>query len=251
MSEASQGAGHRCEQLGKATGIGVVVLAAGQGERLGRGPKSALELAGRSLLDHVVTAMGECAGVTEMVVTAPVSHLDQTDALLHATQPRVPTRVVAGGATRQDSSRKAIAALSPDVSWVAITDVARPLVSGAAIDDLMAGVADHASGTGEPACGAVPVVPVTDSLHLIGPNGAALVSPVDRERVRAAQTPQLFRRPCIRLAHELAVRDGTACTDDVGLMLWAGGSVVPVTGNSRNIKITFADDLAVAAALYS
>jgi 2-C-methyl-D-erythritol 4-phosphate cytidylyltransferase len=233
--------------------IGVVILAAGRGERFGCGPKSALELAGESLLAHVVAAMAASEQVAEIVVTAPEQFVAETIDLLNAAHPRVPARVIVGGSTRQSSSRAGVAALSEDIDWVAITDVARPLVPHSTVDSLLSAVlegppSDSLRPVPQP-CGAVPVVSIVDSVHLRSLEGHGLVAPVDRDQLRAAQTPQFFRRECIADAHEAAFHDGVECTDDVGVMTRAGGRVVTVPGDSANIKITFERDLDLAEAL--
>ena len=233
--------------------IGVVILAAGRGERFGCGPKSALELAGRSLLAHVVAAMSASEHLAEIVVTAPEQFVAETSALLRAARPRVPARVVVGGSTRQGSSRAGIAALSGGVDWIAITDVARPLVPFSTLDSLLSTMLEDSSdGSPSPEpqpCGATPAVSIVDSVHLVGRDGRGLAAPVERDRLRAAQTPQFFRRECIVDAYEAAFRDGVECTDDVGVMARAGGRVLAVPGDSANIKITFERDLHLAEAL--
>jgi 2-C-methyl-D-erythritol 4-phosphate cytidylyltransferase len=231
--------------------IGVVILAAGRGERFGHGPKSALELAGKSLLEHVVASMGASRRVAEMVVTAPETFFEETAELLRAAQPSVPTRVIEGGSTRQASAHAGVAAVSADVEWVAVTDVARPLVPDATLDSLMAAVLDASSASDWQPCGAVPVVPIIDSVHLIAADRCALIAPFERDRLCAAQTPQFFHRECLVEAHEAAARDGAECTDDVGAVARLGGRVLAVPGDSANIKITYARDLEVAAALHA
>lgn len=242
---------HRPYSVERQWRVGVVILAAGRGERFGRGPKAALELAGKPLIDHVVASMGTSGRVAEMVVTAPEDFLAETTAMLRTAQSPVPAHVVAGGPTRQASVRIGLSSLSPAVDWVAITDVARPLVPRESVDVLISSICESAARVGRQPCGAVPVLPIVDSLHLVDGEGPALAGPFDRDRVRAAQTPQFFRRDCITDAYEAAGRDGVECTDDVGAMSRIGGLVVPAPGASGNIKVTFADDLRLAEALYA
>jgi len=229
--------------------IGVVILAAGRGERFGCGPKSAIELAGKSLLAHVVASMSASEHVAEIVVTAPEQFVAETTELLQAARPRVPARVIVGGPTRQGSSRAGIAALSEGVDWVAITDVARPLVPHSTLDSLLSTMLDDSPSTETQPCGAAPAVSIVDSVHLMGPDGRGLAVPVERDRLRAAQTPQFFRRECIAYAHEAAFHHSVECTDDVGVMARVGGRVLAVPGDCANIKITFTRDLHLAEAL--
>lgn len=229
-----------------------VILAAGRGERLGQGPKALLELAGRPLVAHVAAAMAANEHVTSLVIAAGDDLVERIEGIVRGAGLPVPVRVVAGGRTRQDSARAGLAALPPDAQWVAITDAARPLVPPGVVDGLIARLREFALGADpdRQPCGAAPVVPVVDSVHLVA-DGGVLARPFDRELLRAAQTPQFFRRECILDAQEIAGNDGAVHTDDVGLMSRVGGTVVSAPGTAANLKITFSADLALAEALYA
>jgi len=140
--------------------------------------------------------------------------------------------VVAGGATRSASVANGLAAVPLSASVVLVHDAARPLAS----PDLFARVADAVRRGAD---AAVPVVAVVDTVRDV--HGGTL----DRERLRAVQTPQGFRADVLRSVH-----DGLAeATDDAALVEAAGGSVVLVDGERSNLKITEPSDLDVAAAL--
>jgi 2-C-methyl-D-erythritol 4-phosphate cytidylyltransferase len=140
--------------------------------------------------------------------------------------------VVAGGATRSASVRAGLAAVPPDAAVVVVHDAARPLAPATLFAAVVDAVRDGADG-------AVPVVPVVDSLRRVG--GGA----VDRNEFVAVQTPQAFRADALRAAHA-----GNAdASDDATLVEANGGKVVLVPGHPLNFKITSPHDLVIARAL--
>jgi 2-C-methyl-D-erythritol 4-phosphate cytidylyltransferase len=210
-----------------------IVAAAGRGERLGAGVAKALARVGdRTLLEHAVAAVQAGAAVDVVVVTAPAASVDEFAAL-------VPTaRVVAGGETRQESVRLALAALPQEVDVVLVHDAARALVPPDVVQRVLAAL--HAG-----ADAVVPVLPLADTVKEVD---AALmvVRTVDRSSLRAVQTPQGFRRDVLEQAH----RHGpAAATDDAALVEAAGGVVMTVEGSAEALKVTTPFDLTVAEAV--
>jgi 2-C-methyl-D-erythritol 4-phosphate cytidylyltransferase / 2-C-methyl-D-erythritol 2,4-cyclodiphosphate synthase len=140
-----------------------------------------------------------------------------------------------GGATRQASVRaglEALAGQSPDI--VLIHDAARPFVTAAVISRAI----DAAGLTGA----AVPAIPVTDTIKLIGDTGHVEATP-ERGRLRIAQTPQSFRFEVILDAHRRAAREGRDdFTDDAALAEWAGLTVATFEGDPANMKLTTPED---------
>jgi 2-C-methyl-D-erythritol 4-phosphate cytidylyltransferase len=125
---------------------------------------------------------------------------------------------------------------------VAVHDAARPLVGPGAIDRMLellvlAGVA-----------GVVPGVPVADTIRRVDAAQRS-TGVVDREQLRAMQTPQLFARQALEEAHRLALRDGVEGTDEAALVELAGHPVQIVPGDPENLKVTTPLDLAVAEAI--
>ncbi len=207
-----------------ATGPSVwtVVVAAGSGNRFG-GAKQYAELDGVRVVDRsVATAAQTSDGV---VVVVPASDVEAESARLGD------AAVVAGGASRAASVRNGLEAVPHDAAIICVHDAARPL-AGADIYERV--VHEVRSG----AAGAVPVVPVTDTIRRV--DGGV----VDRSTLQAVQTPQAFRAELLRAAHAGA----DDATDDASLVEAAGHAVVAVEGNPRNIKITQPDDLAAAEA---
>ena len=207
-------------------GVAALLPAAGRGERLGRGPKAFVRLGARTLLEHAVDAVA--SGVDEIVVAVPDSHVERARDL-------VPTaRVVAGGATRQETVARLLDAV--DAEFVAVHDAARPFLSRAVLAAAIAAARAHGAAT--------VVRRVVDSL--IEAEGGATV---DRSRLRAVQTPQTFRRSILLEAHEAARAAGVAATDDAALVRRLGRPVALVEGSPLLFKITTPGDLALAEAV--
>lgn len=176
-------------------------------------------------MDHAVrTAGGAC---DEVVVVLPPGH--QWDG------PPV-AAVVDGGARRSDSVRNGLEAVPAAAEIVVVHDAARPLASPDLFQAVVAAVAAGADA-------AVPVLPVVDTLKRVRDD--EVVETVDRSDLVAVQTPQAFRAEVLRRAHER----GADATDDAALVEVSGGTVRVVPGDQRNVKLTTAVDLEVAAAL--
>ena len=199
------------------------MVAAGSGARFG-GPKQFRLLAGRTVLDRSVDA---ARTVAEQVVAVVASGADASGADL----------VVPGGTTRSESVRAGLAVVPDDVGIVVVHDAARPLASPGLFRAVVQAVADGADG-------AVPGVPVPDTVKRVGPAGE-VEETLDRSALVLVQTPQAFSAPVLRRAHQ----GGGAATDDAALVEAAGGRVVVVPGEPGNLKITLPEDLARAESL--
>jgi 2-C-methyl-D-erythritol 4-phosphate cytidylyltransferase len=227
-----------------------VVLAGGSGSRFGGSmPKQLRQLAGRSLVEHCVAAFDQAPAVDEVLVVTPADRTAATAADLHGY--RKLTAVVAGGATRSDSTRQAIAAITaaaaapgaaaPDCN-VLFHDAARPLVDQRIIADCVTALASwQAIGV---------VVPSSDTI--VETDGSVLGRVLPRATLARCQTPQGFRLSVITRAYELAAADPEfSATDDCGVVrrYLPGIPIGAVPGSERNLKVTYPGDLAVAQAL--
>lgn len=211
-----------------------IVVAAGSGSRAG-GDKQWRDVGGRPMVRWSVEALLAAGADTVVVVIAQGAAPRATEALVGLTG----WRAVAGGATRAASVRAGLAALeSADDTPVLIHDAARPFLSAAVIDRLLAAL-DHADG-------ALPALPVADSLRR-GVEGL-VVGGVEREGLWRAQTPQAFRLKTIRDAYA-AWTDADAPTDEAAVVEHAGGRVRLVEGDARLMKLTYPEDFAMAEAL--
>ena len=207
-----------------------VIVAAGRGSRAGGDvPKQWQMLAGRPVLAHTIDAFR-----TQVERIVVVIHPDDR---ARAEPVAAGCDLVTGGATRDQSVRNALEALSgSEVGHVLIHDGARPLVSPAVIGRVLAALAMHP--------GAAPALPVTDALWR-GAEGL-VAGTQDRGGLWRAQTPQGFRFDAILAAHRAHL--GTAA-DDVEVARAAGLDVAIVEGEEANLKLTFAADFARAEAI--
>lgn len=220
-----------------------LIVAAGRGARAatdGGLPKQYTLVGGVSILRRTVDAFLSHHAVDAVAV---VIHNDDRD--LYDTAIGTPgsklRRPIIGGATRQDSVRLGLQALSADGhSSVLIHDAARPFVSGQIISGVIAAL------KASPA--AIAALPVTDTLKKAAP-GQHVKETVPRDDLWRAQTPQGFHFEAILRAHTRAAAEhASGMTDDASIAEWAGIPVVLVPGAESNIKITTREDLAMADA---
>jgi 2-C-methyl-D-erythritol 4-phosphate cytidylyltransferase len=214
--------------------VGAIIVAAGQSLRMGGYDKMLAPLAGQPLLLHSVRAFATCAAVDTVVVVASAANEEEIRSLTAAI-PAV-RGVVRGGSRRRDSVRAGLEAL-PDCDYVIIHDGARPFVTRELIEAALAG----ARATGAALC----ALPVTDTVKREEANGLVRAT-LSREGLWLAQTPQAFRRDLLVRAHAVADIDAT---DDAALVEILGEPVRLVPGSARNLKVTTADDLALASAI--
>jgi len=211
--------------------VAVLIVAAGKGERTGRaGPKQYELLGGLPMLRRTADAF---RGWPVRTVIGPGQ-----DALYTAAMGADAPPPIAGGARRQDSVRLGLEALAADPpDFVLIHDAARPLVSRAVTERVIAALEKGAKG-------AVPMLAVADTLRR--QDGDQWIT-VSRDGLQRAQTPQGFRFADILKAH----RDHQAAdaTDDVAIAGLAGLAVEAVAGEEDNLKVTTEKDFALAERL--
>lgn len=231
------------EQSPNAAVVAAIIPSAGTGTRLAAGsvmsgvPKALRMLHDEPLLRHAVRSLEHA--VDQVVVPAPAETMAAMRAAL--ADVGVAVLVVEGGATRQDSVRRGIAALRPDAALVLVHDAARPLTPTAVTDRVVAALRAGAEAV-------VPVVEVADTLRQV--SGAASTT-IDRAMIRAVQTPQGFTADVLRRAHSTEDAEEAPATDDAGLAERIGVDVVLVEGDQRGVKVTRAADLLLAQALLS
>ena len=214
-----------------------ILLAAGAGKRIGATrPKAFLPIGERPMLSVAAAAAAASPRIGALVVAAPPGYEDEARSSVEGLS--LPTTVLTGGRTRQASVRAALSALAPDADVVVVHDAARPFAPPDLFTEVIRAVEAGADG-------AIPVVPVTDTVKRL--DGIRVVDTIDRTELANAQTPQAFRVGVLRAAHERAVTDGEAVTDDAAL-LERTATVVAVVGDPMNFKITTLLDLARAEA---
>ncbi|MFB7892328.1 2-C-methyl-D-erythritol 4-phosphate cytidylyltransferase [Microbacterium sp. NPDC056044] len=213
--------------------VGVIVVAAGSGTRLGAGaPKAFVGIDGSSILRHCLEGVF-AAPLAQVVIVAPAGREGDalSEALATAGDRRDLVSVVVGGDTRQGSVAAGLAALWADVEVVLVHDAARALTPAEVFERVIAAIDGGAAG-------AIPVLPVIDTIKRVA--GDEIVAAVDRAELAAAQTPQGFRRDVLDAAYDAAVAD---FTDDAALVAEAGHAVAAVPGHPLAFKITTAADL--------
>jgi 2-C-methyl-D-erythritol 4-phosphate cytidylyltransferase/2-C-methyl-D-erythritol 2,4-cyclodiphosphate synthase len=219
--------------------VGVIVVAAGSGTRLGQdAPKAFVGIGGHTILRHALRGVF-AAPEAQVVVVAPAGREGEalTDAREVAGSRAELVSVVTGGATRQASVAAGLAALWPTVQVVLVHDAARALTPPAVFER----VVDAVDRTG---WGVVPALPVIDTIKRV--DGDRIVEAVDRSQLAAAQTPQGFRRDVLETSYEIAAEE---FTDDAALVAAAGHRVAIVEGDVNAFKITTPADLERARSL--
>ncbi len=218
-----------------------VVVAAGRGQRLGRGNKSLLSLAGEPLLAHTLRALRQADSVAELVLVMNPEDLEALDQQWdQSPQDLGADHVVAGGKERWQSSLQGCAATNPDHPYVLVQDAARPLTWPSLLEEVAAAVRQHGA--------AIAAKPLTDSLKQEGEKGWIGES-LERQHLWRAQTPQGARRDRLLAAFEHWPADAPSPTDEASLLLAAGHKVALVLATSPNFKVTHEADLELAAAV--
>jgi 2-C-methyl-D-erythritol 4-phosphate cytidylyltransferase len=214
--------------------VWALLAAAGSGERLGADrPKVFVGLAGRPLLAESLERLEASDWIDGLVIAAPPGWEEPAILLAEELGAGKVAAAVPGGATRAESVRAALAEVPQDAVAVLVHDAARPLVSDAVIERVLAGL-------GEGWDASVPAVALRDTVKRV--RGAEVVETLDRAELVAVQTPQAFVPDALRraLAGDLA-----GATDCASLVERGGGRVGVVAGDSRLLKVTSPDDLAL------
>jgi 2-C-methyl-D-erythritol 4-phosphate cytidylyltransferase len=211
-----------------------------------------VQLAGRPMVEWSIAAFRACASVRSIVIAAPPGRVHELGG--------EDLRVVEGGAARALSVANALTAVATEL--VAVHDAARPLVTPQLVEDVIATlIADrHADG-------AIAAAPLVDTVKRttgdapnettrapfptseVGKGGHVVASTLDRGRLWAAQTPQVFRAEALRRALEAYPADAPPATDEALLVEAAGGRVLIHPSSPENLKVTTPFDLQVAGLL--
>ncbi|MBZ5588810.1 MAG: 2-C-methyl-D-erythritol 2,4-cyclodiphosphate synthase [Acidobacteriia bacterium] len=212
--------------------VALIVVAAGSSTRFGT-DKLGVQIAGRSVLERAVTAVRAPFPDAPLVLVVRGDQVEQARARWEG----LGVLVTAGGEHRQDSVKHGFTALNPgDDTVVLIHDGARPFVPREDVVRVTAAAAETGA--------ALLVAPVVETVKRLRADGT-VESTVPREKLARALTPQAFRAGVLRSAWEAA--GDTFWTDEAALVERQGGTVVAVPGDSRNVKVTHPDDLALVA----
>ena len=203
-----------------------VVVAAGQGLRAGQPvPKQFAQWRGKPVVRYSVEAL-LAAGADPVVVAIP----ENGEKMAREALAGLPVVLRTGGDTRQQSVARGLEAVAQS-ERVLIHDAARPNLPHSVIERLLFALGDNP--------GAIPVLPVIDSLAV--DDGGMMADSADREALRRVQTPQAFRTDAILAAHREWLGE-RAAADDAQVLRAAGGAVAMVAGDEALAKLTVAED---------
>ena len=216
-----------------------LLAAAGSGERLRSGvPKALVELAGRPMAAWSLRAFAAAQTIDAVVIAAPPAAVDDLAALVAEAAPGLAARVVPGGDSRSESVARALVETPAEVEVVAVHDAARPLVTPELLDRCVAQLERWGCDGVVAAARAVDTVKEADA-------GGRVIATLERSRLWAVQTPQVFRAQA--LARALGNGDLERATDDAQLVEAEGGDVRIVEAPRENPKVTSPLDLRIAA----
>lgn len=221
-----------------------VVLAGGVGARLGLSvPKQMVKIAGKTILEHTVATLNGSADIDELIVMITPGWAEQTATLLGDRYAKI-SRILEGGATRNETTRRFLDALGDEECKVLLHDAVRPLVDERIIHDCVRALDTY---------GAVDVViPSADTIVAVGAD-ATITSIPDRSVLRRGQTPQAFHLSVLKAAYAKALQDPYfSATDDCGVVLkyLPEVPIITVAGSEQNMKVTHPVDLFIADKLF-
>lgn len=214
-----------------------IIVAAGNGTRMGsKLPKQALQLVGKSILEHTLDAFLAAYDDLQIILVLSSYFLENLTAIIpnHLDDNRI--SIVEGGETRYHSVQKGIQK-APDDSIIFVHDGVRCLISSELIHRCYEDAMQYESS--------IPVVKMVDSLRIIRENGQNKI--LNRDNIRAVQTPQTFTSALIKRAFEQNYQD--SFTDEASVVENLGIQVHLTEGETSNIKITTPIDLAIAELL--
>jgi 2-C-methyl-D-erythritol 4-phosphate cytidylyltransferase len=216
--------------------VWAILVAAGRGERLGLDqPKAFAKLGEDPLLAEPLRRLEESDWIDAIVLVSPPGWEEPAILLAEELGCGKVNACVPGGETRADSVRAGLAEVPADAVVVLVHDAARPLLPEEVIERVLTPLSEGWDG-------AVPGLPVADTLKRVAADGA-IAETVSRDGLWAVQTPQAFPAAVLRAA----VADGAEATDCSTLVEARGGRVKVVLGDPRLLKVTTTDDLAKIA----
>jgi 2-C-methyl-D-erythritol 4-phosphate cytidylyltransferase len=215
--------------------VWAVLAAAGRGERLGTDrPKAFARLGGRPLLAESMERLESSDWIDAIVVAAPPEWEEPTILLAEELGAGKVSSVVTGGESRSESVKLALAEVPEDAAAVLVHDAARPLVSDTVIERVLAPLSEGWDGV-------VPALPVPDTVKKVQRD--QVVETLPRDELVAVQTPQAFVTSVLR---DALTGDLASASDCSSLVEARGGRMKVVEGDRRLLKVTDADDLALA-----
>jgi 2-C-methyl-D-erythritol 4-phosphate cytidylyltransferase len=220
--------------------VWAVLAAAGSGDRLGADrPKAFARLGDEPLLAQSLKRLDDSDWVDSIVMAAPPGWEEPAILLAEELGCSKVSACVTGGATRGESVARALAEVPEDAAVVLVHDAARPLLSDEVIERVLTALNEGWDG-------ALPALSLADTIKRVDGEGR-VVETLDRDELRAVQTPQAFVASVLRAAY--AEGDAAGASDCSSLVEARGGRVKVVEGDPKLSKVTDAADLGRIAAL--
>ncbi|MEI8230987.1 MAG: 2-C-methyl-D-erythritol 4-phosphate cytidylyltransferase [Actinomycetes bacterium] len=219
--------------------IAVVLVAAGDGARLGAGiPKALVNVGQLSLLEHALVNILKVKNLTQIVVASHEDRVEEFSSIAkRIVGDKLSISFTPGGTSRQGSIANALAALNPSIDVVLVHDAARCFTPVTVFDRVVVEVLETGFGV-------VPVLPVTDTVKQVKQD--IVLATISRDELRIAQTPQGFTKAALLTAYAAATEE---FTDDASLMQSTGAVIRSVPGDALAFKITVPADLEYAELL--
>ena len=220
--------------------IGIIV-AADKGERMGpKVDKAVLNLGTKPVLAYSLIAYEKCPDIDKIILVVRKDRVEAAHGVAQMFGCAKLQNVVAGSARRQDSVANGLAVMDADTTIISIHDGARPCVTPGLITETIKAAKRYGSG--------IAAAKITDTVKYVE-RGHRVTKTVDRSKLWAVQTPQTFKRSLLEKAFEHLNKKKAVVTDDAAAVEMVSDTVYLVPSTVPNIKITTADDLAVAVAL--
>lgn len=220
----------------KKGGVWAIIVAGGASRRMGFNKLTA-DLGGRPVLAWSLATFHDCAAIDAIVLVCPEDGAGELEKIARVAAPKKLQAVVTGGVHRHLSVARGLGCVAQDAEMIAVHDAARPLVTGEAIGRCL----EAARNNGAAACAR----PMTETLKRVNDENFITES-VDRSKLWAMETPQIFRAKLLRRAYDEVIAAGGFVTDETSAVQDAGAPVALVETPGWNGKITFPADLELA-----
>lgn len=213
----------------------VIIVAAGLGKRFGSPDKVLTLVKGKPLFIWAIQPFESLKEINSISIVTRREVFERVQSYLQKFQIKKVSKIIEGGKERQDSVYNALKALPEDTDIVLIHDAARPLVSEELIKNILKCLTTSIDGV-------IPSIPLTDTIKWTK-KGDLVGGTINRDVLKAVQTPQAFWYKKLISAYENAYKENFYGTDDASLIERYGGSVIGTEGDTKNIKITTKEDL--------
>jgi len=217
----------------------VVIAAAGNSERMDGEDKLFLEICGKPVLAHSLTAFQSCEYINEIIIVTREEKINTVGDICRRYDIDKAVMIMSGGPTRLESVMNGVLAVSSKAPLIAIHDGARPCIDIPVIERAVKTAAVYHA--------AAPAVSAGSTMKRA--KESIVIQTIEREDLYEIQTPQVFTSEIIKAALTNAIDKSLDVTDDCMAVEMIGGTVRLTSGSRRNIKITTNDDIIIAEAI--